>query len=446
MRRGIIAKSAVLLTGVIFAFMTSSCSVIDWFGGKINDEEVADLEKDMGTPNQRATVYDESLKKFGLMLEAYNISSTKVQTKVISNDTAEKTLPDDVSKIMATSLNKMGRNIVFIPYDPNYVINESTTGGNINRSLPDIVVAGGITEFEKDLIEKGRDLKTEGQVQKGDWGSKYNYDAGAGYKAGSNLSRMTLDLNLLDYKTQAAISGIQVSNTINIRKTNLGWSIGAYFQGCGLSFDYSLKKQQGIYSALRMLVELSVLEVLGKYFEIPYWRCIEGAQPDQAMCTRMLEEFNDLQENNQGAYLKEYLFLHGYDNFDRSNGFFNETEAQALSEVMKKQGVSGKGDLFMKLWMNVPLDEARKRIKDHKKVVELRRQEMADAQRKAQIEAQRKAAELQKTAQPQTQAQQPQQQAQPQPQPAVTQPKPKAPAPSGDSKEKPAGLGPVNEF
>ena len=432
------AKSAMLAMVAVFMLALTSCSVLDWFGGKIKDEEVTDLEKDMGTPTQRATVYDESLKKFGLLLEAYNISGTKVQSKVISNDTAEKTLPDDVSKIMATSLNKMGRSIIYIPYDPSYVINESTTGGNINRALPDVVVAGGITEFDKDLIEKGRDLKTEGQVQKGDWGSKYNYDGGAGYKAGSNLSRMTLDLNLLDYKTQASISGIQVSNTINIRKTNLGWSVGAYFQGCGLSFDYALKKQQGIYSALRMLVELSVLEVLGKYFEIPYWRCLEGAKPDEAMCIRLLEEFNDLQEPNQGTYLKEYLFLHGYDNYDRSKGFFSETEKQSLDDVMKKLGATGKGDLFMKLWMTVPLEEARKRIKDNKKVVELKRQEMAEAQKRAQLEAQNKAAETQKNVQ--------QTQPQPQPQPsAVVQPKPKAQTP-GDSKEKPAGLGPLNEF
>jgi curli biogenesis system outer membrane secretion channel CsgG len=432
------AKSAMLAMVAVFMLTLTSCSVLDWFGGKIKDDEVTDLEKDMGTPTQRTTVYDESLKKFGLLLEAYNISGTKVQSKVISNDTAEKTLPDDVSKIMATSLNKMGRSIVYIPYDPSYVINESTTGGNINRALPDVVVAGGITEFDKDLIEKGRDLKTEGQVQKGDWGSKYNYDGGAGYKAGSNLSRMTLDLNLLDYKTQASISGIQVSNTINIRKTNLGWSVGAYFQGCGLSFDYALKKQQGIYSALRMLVELSVLEVLGKYFEIPYWRCLEGAKPDEAMCTRLLEEFNDLQEPNQGAYLKEYLFLHGYDNYDRSKGFFSETEKQSLDDVMKKLGATGKGDLFMKLWMTVPLEEARKRIKDNKKVVELKRQEMAEAQKRAQLEAQNKAAESQKNVQ--------QAQTQPQPPPsAVVQPKPKAQTP-GDSREKPAGLGPLNEF
>lgn len=156
------AKSAMLAMVAVFMLALTSCSVLDWFGGKIKDEEVTDLEKDMGTPTQRATVYDESLKKFGLLLEAYNISGTKVQSKVISNDTAEKTLPDDVSKIMATSLNKMGRSIIYIPYDPSYVINESTTGGNINRALPDVVVAGGITEFDKDLIEKGRDLKTEG--------------------------------------------------------------------------------------------------------------------------------------------------------------------------------------------------------------------------------------------------------------------------------------------
>ena len=105
---------------------------------------------------------------------------------------------------------------------------------------------------------------------------------------------------------------------------------------------------------------------------------------------------------------------------------------------MKKLGATGKGDLFMKLWMTVPLEEARKRIKDNKKVVELKRQEMAEAQKRAQLEAQNKAAKTQKNVQ--------QTQPQPQPQPsAVVQPKPKAQTP-GDSKEKPAGLGPLNEF
>ena len=325
----------------------------------------------------KTTAYDSALHKFGKMLEAYNIEKTRVQSKIISNQTAEKGLPDDVSRMLISSVNKIGRRVIYVPYDPNYVLNEANTGGTIHRALPKIVIAGGITEFDKDIIEKSRELKSEVSIQKGDFGSNYSHDGGAGYQAESGISRITLDLQLLDYKSQAYLSGIQAINSINIRKTKLGWGVGYFFQGSGMSFQYSLRKKQGKYYALRLLVELSVLETLGKYFDVPYWRCIDGMAPDTAMINRLRDEFDNLPDARQYSYLKEYLFLHGFDGFNRQSNTMTAAELAKLEQVRKKYHCSNNTELFLKLWETVSIPQAIKRNREYRHLQQQRARQAA---------------------------------------------------------------------
>ena len=253
------------------------------------------------------------------------------------------------------------------------------------RALPQIVLAGGITEFDKDLIEKGRELKTEVSIQKGDYGSNYSHDGGAGYNAEEGVSRITLDLQLLNYKTQTYMPGIQGINSVNIRKTKLGWGVGYFFQGSGMSFQYSLKKKQGKYQALRLLVELSVLEVMGKYFDIPYWKCIPGMPVDTAMVSRIREEFAGLDDARQNMYIKMYAYFHGETIFDRQTSSMNAAEMTRLDELMKKNNCADRADLFVKLWETVPLNDAIKRNKDYTRELARKAQEERDlAGRKVQ--------------------------------------------------------------
>ncbi len=347
------------------ALSLSGCAMADWFLGKTSNAEVEEMDQQMAeSMTARKTPYDDSLKTFGKMLEAYNIAEVRVQSKVISNQTAEKELPDDISKLLISALNKIGRKVVYIPYDPTYVINEANTGGNISRTLPQIVLSGGITEFDKDLIEKSRELKGDVNIQKGDFGSKYSQDGAAAYDAESSISRITLDLQLLDYRTQAYMPGIQAINSANIRKTKLGWGVGYFFQGSGLSFQYSLQQKQGKYQALRLLVELSTLEVMGKYFDVPYWRCVEGMGPDTAMIARIEDEFKGLDQANQNVYLKDYLYFHGCDGLDRGSSTMTPAEKAIIDQEMQKAKCDSPAKLFVKLWAEVPLDAASARNRE----------------------------------------------------------------------------------
>ena len=358
----------------------SSCAVLDWFGAKVDDEEVDELAKSVKDPIDRKTPYDNALKEFGRMLEAYNISPIRVQSKIISNLTADQSLPTNVSRMLITGVNKIGPEVVYIPYDPQYYVGESTTGGNIQRTLPQIVIAGGITEYAKELIEKQRELKMDAKIQKGDFGSNYDYDGGVGYKAGESISRIAFDMHLLAYTTQASITGTNVSNSVYLRKTELGWGVGAFFQGIGLTFDYNLRKKQNIYYAIRLLVELSVLESLGKYFDVPYWRVLDGAKSDQAMIFRLKEEFADLPVSEQILYIKEYLFFHGVENVNRGSSELTSGERSAINSKMQQYGVSDYTDLFLQLWENVPIKESRRRNRAYNRNLERQQNTVANQQ------------------------------------------------------------------
>jgi tetratricopeptide (TPR) repeat protein len=381
----------ILLAGAVSSLLfLTSCAFFDWMQGKTSNEEVTELESGMTAPEKRTTPFDEALRSLGSMLTAYDIPQTAVQSKNIGNQTAEKVLPSDLYVMISTALNKIGKQVLFIPYDAKYIISESTTGGQINRIYPDIVITGGITGFDKEMIEKER----KGEIE-GGWAGA---SGAARYDVATGVSQIALDLNLLDYTTQSSFPGVLSTNAILLRKDKLGWGVSAYYMGCGGSFDSKVKTQQGVYVALRMLVEYSLLEVLGKYFNVPYWKCIKGANPDSEMIARMIDNYREMTPDQQIPILKKYLFIHGHKWIDRKSNTLNASEQQALSKAMRQYGVSTNTELMVKMWEDVNVNTAKDIvIQDRRKrAVEFQRasaEQEKQAQFAAQQEAERKVRE-----------------------------------------------------
>ena len=61
-----------------------------------------------------------------------------------------------------------------------------------------------------------------------------------------------------------------------------GADVGGLIGKAGLSFSVSLDKSEGFAQAVRNLIDLSTIEVLGKLARVPYWEClaIHADQPD----------------------------------------------------------------------------------------------------------------------------------------------------------------------
>ncbi|MFA7230987.1 MAG: hypothetical protein WC071_06925 [Victivallaceae bacterium] len=370
--------AALLISGnaAILMLTLSSCA---WITGGTSDAEVTELEKDMRV-EQRKTVFEQSLAKLGFMLKGYGVPKTPVQSKNIGNQTVEKDVPSDLYTMIATTISKIGRPLVFVPYDAQYVVDETTTGGTINRLYPQVVITGGITGFDKDMIEKEREMEASGG-----WAGA---EGGGNISTGSGLSRVTIDLSMMDYKTQAYFPGVIVSNSILVTRDKLGWGVYGYYMGNGAAFDYELKRKQGVNAALRTVLEFSLVELIGKQFEVPYWKCIEGAAPDQKMIDRLRDEFTYTPESNQALKIKKLLFLHGYDvekNVPTIQGF----EEKIIRTEMSANNCVTLSDLYIKLWLSVPIDKSLARLAIEERY---RLRESRDQQRQAEAENKEKIA------------------------------------------------------
>ena len=377
--RACLMMVTIVMAAAIVVF-SASCG---WMGGEIKDQEVTDLDHTMKA-QKLVTVFEQALIDFGTLLQAYDVPKTVVQSKNIGNVTAEKNLPSDIYAMIASSINKIGPEIVFVPYDAQYVINESTTGGTITRLYPQWVLDGGITGFDKDMFEKEREVEASGGWAGAQGGGHIN--------AGANYSRLSLDLSLMDYRTQSYFPGVQATNALMLEQNKLGWGVYGYYMGNGGSFDYDLKTKQGVHAALRTLVEYSIIEVLGKGVQVPYWRCIRGANPDTEMMKRLTTAFNEMPLEQQQLKLKKLLFLHGYNGIDRAIPTFAGGEEAALKEAMRRTGTSSLAELYLALWQSVPLETASRRVLvDRRNLAQEERLQAEAARKEADVRARQEA-------------------------------------------------------
>ena len=344
--------------------VTAAAGMISLAGGgcsTVKDVSAADMKAAESTasgPEQRVTRYDSALETLGNMLQAYNVPQVRVQTKAINNATAGEGVPKDIVQIVSTALGKIQGPVKLIPYDPTYVFTEKELGKTLDRTLPDLLVTGAITEFDKDMLEKKFEVETDLTLPNG------RSSGGGNFDKNSSGGQVALDLQVIAYQTQQIIGGVQTSNRIYVMKSEKNAGLNLLVEGNGLGVKSGFAKKDGIHAALRLLVEISVLELIGKYCDVPYWRCIDGAPADQRVVDAYRRGLDD--DPNAVARLKLFAFCHG-ENIDLQNTELSEAEKAIVVKLKTKYAATTDLDLITQLWLNVPIKEGAQRLKDYRR-------------------------------------------------------------------------------
>lgn len=98
---------------------------------------------------------------------------------------------------------------------------------------------------------------------------------------GGSVSRsksvVTVDLHLVRYPSREVLPGASVSNSMVVTRRGFGTGLtGLVTEGTlGLALQVDRLESNG--QAARNLIELGVLELLGRFSQVPYWECL--AQP-----------------------------------------------------------------------------------------------------------------------------------------------------------------------
>ena len=64
--------------------------------------------------------------------------------------------------------------------------------------------------------------------------------------------------------------------------------------------------------AVRILVQVSIIQLVGRYLDLPYWQLLDGAQPDAVVMENLRTGYLRKDPARQALALKRLLWLHGH--------------------------------------------------------------------------------------------------------------------------------------
>lgn len=331
--------------------------------GKLDPRNVdVDLPKDM--PEVKETSFDTPLSELGKMTQIYG-KRVYIQGKDITDMTGLSVygygeIPGDITEMTKSALNAIGGNVVYIPYSPVFINNQMVTGySNFQGKLiPDVVLSGGITEFDRGLETRGSNtdfgVTTKPFNVNQHWVPGDTISVDYNQEDQESLARITLDFNLLDFRTMSGVARMQTVNSINVYKAVADRELGFTIFGPTFGLKGTVKKVQGRHAAIRLLVQASVLQVVGKYLALPYWKLIPGMPADQVVLDKIRQDYRNLSQSDKIGEMQTCLYLKGY-NVPVTGQMDNRTQEALAGFKANHQLAAGAGDaeLYVELWSSL---------------------------------------------------------------------------------------------
>jgi hypothetical protein len=129
--------------------------------------------------------------------------------------------------------------------------------------IPQFDIKGSITQWDENVIRNQKDL-----------GVSYQPYVNLGLSRDAASSILALDLSVLRTDDLSVLPGVTSRNSVVILRQGKGLDADAAYSKFGISFAMNFQQSEGQAQALRGLVELAVIELMGKLTRTPYWSCL----------------------------------------------------------------------------------------------------------------------------------------------------------------------------
>jgi hypothetical protein len=160
--------------------------------------------------------------------------------------------------------------------------------------IPPFGVRGSISQFDDAIVRKNID---------GGISIEPYLSVGAAKSAQATV--IGLDLSMMSTADLAVVSGVSSRNSVIVIKEGKGVDGDVSIKKFGISFSVAVARQEGNSQALRTLVELAAIELVGRLARVPYWSCL-GANDSDPTVSNEIRDWYDAMAANP-AELIEYF-------------------------------------------------------------------------------------------------------------------------------------------
>jgi hypothetical protein len=227
---------------------------------------------------------------------------------------------------------------------------EARGGGNFK--IPDFYIRGAITQMDDNVIRTSRDggLSSSSDSKKELLDPLNVVASGAKNEAFDLLS---MDMSIAASATRRIIPVTATTNTMLMARAGKSGDSGGKVGKVGLNFNLDRSTAEGIGSATRALLELSLIETLGKFTQVPYWRCLDYKVTHPLIREQAKELYDSLSGNERTLFVQRKLggSLNRYKG--SMDGLYSQELKQAVAEYQVTVGLIADGKINFDLYASL---------------------------------------------------------------------------------------------
>ncbi len=251
------------------ACLASACATFD-IKEQTLEQTTAARKGPEGAPFRSDTGFSDALRCMdGLMID-YGVRDISTLVEEIADQT--KKVNAGTRDMLITALSEMtrrGRAMRVVAYgrDASNAISflDLAQTKSPYGTVPQFDIKGSVSQYDENVVRR----QADGGIGVHPWIT-------IGRSRDAAASILGLDLTMLRTQDLAVLPGVTSRNAIVILKQGRGTDGDASIKKFGVNFTFTLSQSEGSSQALRTLVELAAIELMGRLTKTPYWSCLGG--------------------------------------------------------------------------------------------------------------------------------------------------------------------------
>ena len=300
-------------------------------------KDVADQTRDslkapLEKPSVALTSFSDGLKCVDLLLLDFGVRNVSILVEDLDDQTKKVSACTKDMLISAfQEATKRSRAVRLVAFG-NDARNASTFLDRAQRqsqysNVPDYGIRGSVSQFDDNVVKKSADA-----------GFSIGDLLAAGIAFSSTSKVLGVDLTVMRLEDFSVVPGASSKNAIVILTQGSGTDASSTIRKFNINYQASTSRSEGTAIALRNLIELATIELIGRLVKIPYWRCL-GAKDDlQEVKNEAADWFEGMVQSDGQAELFAYFQYH-VSKLGLYDGEINGTPSKELADAIKKYRV-----------------------------------------------------------------------------------------------------------
>jgi hypothetical protein len=282
-------------------------------------------------PQRNVTTFDEALRCMDRQLLNFGIRDVSVMLEDIPDKTGK--LGAGTRDMMVSAISDMTKRsravkLVAFGFDNQNIVSFLAGLQRQNQFglVPQYDIRGALSQFDTDAERRQA-------------GVGFSFANLLGFRIGRDktVSVLGFDASVVHTADLTLVNGASSKNTMVTIREESGLGDGtATIQKTGISFSTTFTRQDSPAQAVRNLIELATIELIGRLVKVPYWSCLGMSLDSKEVADEVEDWFVGFRSpRDMNAFMQEQL---------RNRGFFDGPVDGRASEALRNAiAAYGKG-------------------------------------------------------------------------------------------------------